>query len=150
MGNPFEHCALKLIARQISGSSLMWSGALFISGHMSLLKDITSFYCFLLCNHCLTSCFWYSFKNVSMALTILLCFFLEVFHHVHKEMLYLAFKVLSLESVINLSLKVNSRSCSSSKRLLIGHYIMVFIITCNSAWLHNLRAFLLMWSKWHC
>ena len=47
---------------------------------------------------CLTGCFWYSFKNVWMVLTIL-CFFLEVFHRVHKKMLCLTIKVLSLESV---------------------------------------------------
>ena len=49
-----------------------------------------------------------------------------------------------------LALKLNSRSYSSSKRPPIGHYVMIFISTRISVWLHNLRAFLLTWSKWHC
>ena len=78
----------------------MGSCALFISSHMSLIKDITSLHCALLYKP--LSDFWYSFKNIWMALTFVLHFFLEVIHHIHNEMLCLAFKVLSLESVINL------------------------------------------------
>ena len=72
----------------------------FFSGLMSLLKDITSFYCSLLYKPLSYQLLWCSFKNVWMALTFL-HFFHKVFHHVHKEMLHLAFKVLSLE-IINL------------------------------------------------
>ena len=121
----------------------------FISGHMLLLKDITSFYCSLLYKplayrlllilfqerldgpyqSCVarpssaqaiiacsirarsqragaytesdTALHEQSLAMRDQALT-LLYFFLEVFHYVHKEMLCLAFRTLSLESVINL------------------------------------------------
>ena len=47
------------------------------------------------------------------------------------------------------ALKRNSRSRLSSKRPPISHYIIIFVSMRNSTRLHNLRTFLLAWTKWH-
>ena len=46
-----------------------------------------------------------------------------------------------------LALKPHSRSCLSSKKTPIGHYVMIFVSTHNSMRLCNLRAFLLTSTK---